>query len=437
MFRRFRQQISGRVLRISSLGLIDQSILSGVNFLFMIAAARALGPVGFGFFALLFMVIGFVEACQASLVTSPHNVIGASKSEDEYRHYTGSVASIQVGLVVVFGALIGVAAAIAVRFDTAIASMLIALAFAAAGFQCQEFVRRVLYTELRVGAAMVNDAVTHGLRLAMLGALVLRYGVTGSRLFLILGASCFTGAILGLWQIRDSLTPAFDSRVIREHWKFGGWLVAGRAFSHAPRYAAAAVLSATLSVGAFGAFRAAHQLVRATSVPLNALDSVLRPRLARDANVGPHAVWNTLLPIMVLGGMVFSLFAAVLIILRRPLLDFVYGSEFAGYAAVMFILAFTPLATLPERLFSNALQAVRLTRPFFTAKLAGAVVGTSLGSAAVVLLGLPAAGAIFALTAITSACWLAWTWKRCMEDEKEWMSTPDRVPEASVVRRPG
>lgn len=409
-----QRRIPRRAIEAGSLGLAGQLVVSVVSFLVMVTLARTLGPAAFGLFALLYTVLGLMESVQAALITAPHTVISASKDRDEYRRYTSSVAILQGLLAVATGVVFASVATIAFQFDTALGSMLLAMTFASVGWQCQNFWRGVLFTESRYVAALVNDSVTHGLRLALVAVLWMSAGLTGERFFLIVGATCFAGAALGIWQVRGSLTSAidaFDRNLLREHWKFGHWLCASRIASEMPQYVTAAVVSSTLSVGAYGAYRAGAQLINAANVPLKALESLLRPKLARDAQHGPLAVWHTIQPILLLGTAGFAIFAVILIILREPLLSLIFGSEYAPYTAVIFLLALHPLGKLLRQVLSSAFLAVRLTKTIFVRSILGAVIGSGLGSVAIILFGLPAVGAVTLLSSIVSILWLGWSWR--------------------------
>jgi O-antigen/teichoic acid export membrane protein len=401
-----------RALRASSLGIADQAVISGANFVFMIVAARYLGPAAFGLFALLYLILGLIESVQDSLITTPHTVISAGKNKDAYRVYTSSAALIQLGFAGASVIITTLAAFFALILDFAIASVLFVLSFTIFASLMQQFTRRVLYTESRFGAALVQDVLAHGLRLSMLGMLLLTVGPSELRLFLIVGIAFFVSSLFGTWQIRGSLTRGFDRSIIRQHWNFGNWLVASKVVSMVPNYATAAILSATLSVSAYGAYRAALQLVHGANVLLEASNTLIRPRLARDAQRGPEAVARTMRPIMLVGGVALSLFGAALILLREPLLSNIYGSQFAPFAAVMFLLGIKPLVDLFKDLLTNALLALHETRAIFIRTAIGSLAGIGLGGISVLAFGLPAAGAVTLIGSVASVLWLTWAWRR-------------------------
>lgn len=412
-------RVPKRGVKSGSLGLADQTIISGANFLFMIVAARELGPAGFGVFSIFYLVLGLLESLQEALITTPHTVISAGKEGMAYREYTGSVAIIQTGSAVATAGLAVLASVGAYVYGMELWAVLLAVALAVVFVLTQTFTRRVLYTESRIGAAVMQDLVVHGLRLVLLGVLALLFELTASRMFLVVAMAYLVGSLVGLWQIRRSLARAFDRSVIRQHWSFGNWLGASEIAYMVPHYAAAALLSATLSVSAYGAYRAALQLVHGANVPLRAVDSLIRPRLARDAREGPGAVVRTVRPVLILGGVTLVLFAVFLIVLREPLIGFIYGSEYAPYASVLILLAVKPVVDLLKDLLTNVLLAYHQTRSVFVRTMVGSLAGMLIGGGAVLAFGLPAAGAITLVGAVASVLWLVWVTRRILAGQDD------------------
>ncbi|HUG15039.1 MAG TPA: oligosaccharide flippase family protein [Thermomicrobiales bacterium] len=402
-------------MQAGALSLLDQIVIAGVNFAVTIIVARSLGPAAFGLYVLMYTILLLLETVQSSLVTTPHTVLSAPRSGDEYRAYTTSAAKLQALAAFTSAGLFLAMTLVAAVAASSLVPVFLALSLASASTQCQYFTRRVLYTESRAAQALTNDIVTHGLRLALIVTLVMTAGLTLAGVFAVVGISFVAGALLGVWQIRTSLVRrpgVFDREVAAAHWRFGNWLFAGRLVSHAPRYVTAALLSATLSVSAYGAYRAAVQLIHAANIPMAAVDNLLRPRLARDALRGPQAVWRTMFPIMVLGVAALTVFAAFLLAFGGVVMRVVYGPEYSEYADVLLLVALQPVAGLVMAVLTNALVAFGQTRALFIRSALGAVVGSGLGSLAIVLFGLPASGAIPLFTSLTSIVWLAWVWRR-------------------------
>jgi O-antigen/teichoic acid export membrane protein len=418
--KRLSDALPGEFLRSGSWGMVDQAIVSGTNFLVTIIAARMLGPTDFGVFALLITVLTFMEATQRSLITTPHNVLGASRNGDEYARYTTSLIVVQAGLGLTFAIVSATAGLIFLQYDRSIALLIFAMSYSALAWQFHEFFRRALFTESRVRAAVVGDSVSYLGRLIMVAGIATSGLMSGASLMLIYAISWSIGALAGFWMIRGSIVRSVDLSLIREHWVFGRWLFASNSVSHLPGYVIAALLSSVLSVSAYGAFRTFEQLANGTNVPLSAMSNVLRPRLARQAKDGPERVWNTMLPIMLLGGLLLVAFAAVFIALREPLVRVIYGPEYVAFTAAVFLIAFRPLLTLEKSMLTKALQAFRNTRAVFIGTLIGVVAGVGIGSLLIIFFGLPAAASIVIVSSVVTIAFFAIAWQRIRANESWW-----------------
>lgn len=424
-----RQRLPAGLVRAASWSVFDQAIVSGTNFVVMVMAARVLGPAQFGIFAILITVLTFMEATQRSLITTPHNVLGANKADDDYRTYTSTAGITQVGLAAIFGVASAVAGLVFLQIDQTTGLMILATAFAAIAWQCQEFTRRVLYTETRVPAAVAGDITTYAGRILMVGSLVFGGLLTGPLLMLVYGLSWFSGAMVGVWNIRNSLKPVFDRSCLTDNWQFGKWLFASSSFAHIPTYAVAALLSSVLSVSAFGAYRAFEQLANGTNVPLSAMSNVLRPRMARQARQGSRSVWKVLMrPIMLSGGAALLLFAGAYIVFREGLVGTIYGSEYLVYTSAVVLVAIRPFLTLQKSILTKALQAFRNTRSVFIGTAAGTTVGTISGGALILLFGLPAAGSIVILSSVVTILWFAAVWHGELTNEAGWRDNLKQDP---------
>jgi O-antigen/teichoic acid export membrane protein len=423
--------LPGELLRAGSWGLLDQAIVSGTNFVVTVIAARALGPAEFGVFALTITVLTFMEATQRSLVTTPHNVLGVHREAGQYKEYTSTVAAVQVGMGSVFGVLTCLVGLAFLQFSPSTGTLILATALAAFAWQSHEFARRVLYTESRVSAALVGDIGAYAGRIVLTGILALTGTLSAPNLMLVYAGTWSIGALIGVWNIRGALGSSFDRSVINEHWRFGRWLFASSSVAHLPGYVIAALLSAVLSVSAYGAYRAFEQLANSTNVPLSAMSNVLRPRISRQTKRGPGAVRDMVLPIILIGSVILLMFAIVFIAFRRPLVGLIYGPEYLGFTAAIFLVAFRPLLTLHKSMLTKILQAFQRTRAVFIGTAIGVIAGILIGSALIVTFELPAAGSIVIVSSVVTIGCFALSWRRIRANEASWVNKLDRASAVS------
>ena len=381
--RRLGRRLAGR----NTFALADQVLISGANFLTVVLPKRAMSPDEFGSFSLVYSVLLLANIVQSTLLTQPHNVLAANREGDEYRRYTTSTALAQLALAVAEAlAMLAVAAAAYARHSP-LAPMLLAMVPAIVGWQLQEFVRRVLYTEGRFAAAFWNDAVSYGGQLLAVACL---YGaevgtgrnwLTGATALYALAATSAVAAAYGAWQVRRSLCRSFDWRVVRENWVFGRWLLGGEMLQWVSSLQMYMWLTADLlGVAAAGDLRLAQTLFGPMRIFTFYLGNVLPIRFARELGTGGSAAVHKLfakacgqvLPLLALYCLAVAAFPG-------PLLHLAAGRNFAGPRSVLSLYAgYTFISYLPV-LLASVLTAKRLTWPVFVGNIVGAVLALPVG----------------------------------------------------------
>jgi O-antigen/teichoic acid export membrane protein len=333
----------------------------------MVLLARELGPAAFGAFTLAYTALLFANSLQSALITQPHNVLGATRLAEDYDRYTASTAITQVLLALVSASVvIGAAATASVR-DWQAASLLFALGPAIFFWQMQEFVRRVLYTEERLGAAFLNDVVSYGGQALVIAVLWRLHVLSGPSTLYALAASSFAAMLVGCWQLKPILiSPSFDLDVVRANWQFGKWLAGGQLgywfSSQLYLYLSAILLGAT----ATGAIRASQVLLGPLTVLLAFLESVLPIRFSRILASGGERALNTELKrSYILTAPAVAGYVLVVAVFGGPLMRVVYGDVYAGYSTVLALFGIYYLASYVARVVSAALRAKAATQPIF------------------------------------------------------------------------
>ena len=121
-----------------------------------------MSPAEFGGFTLIYSILMFANCVQSGLITQPHNIFGANRRGADYVRYTASTAAAQLVLALGFALLTLLAWLIARAYRWEPGSSLPHLVLPLLAWQFQEFLRRVLYTEGRLTAVLVNDAISYG-----------------------------------------------------------------------------------------------------------------------------------------------------------------------------------------------------------------------------------------------------------------------------------
>ena len=375
-------------LRKNSFALADQVVISGTNFVTGVLTARALDQHQFGQFSVIYAGLLFANILQSTLVTQPHNVLGATRGGDDYRRYTSSTAAQQLAICALLALLVLPLTAVAFARGWASAAMLLAVVPAIAFWQLQEFVRRVLYTEQRYARAFANDLVAYGGQTVLLVALYAShklYGTpfTGAIALYTMAVACAFASLIGAIQLRHDLVRHLDWRHIKENWHFGKWLAGGELMGwcsslHMQVWWAALLLGTAASAD----LRAAMILFGPARVISFFLSSVLPTKFARALDAGGADALHAKLKFVYLG-LVPSVgaYCLLLALFPRQVLWLIYGDRYVddgSAAAVLVLYAIAAFLNYMQLVVAAALSASRQTHHIFIGSLVGCCVALTM-----------------------------------------------------------
>jgi len=349
----WQARLTGPTARKGVTSVIDQAIVSGVNFLTALLLARYTGKGEFGAFTLAFATLMLITGLQGALVTGPMAVLGASRDEEGFRSYATALGAAQLAVAAALTAVALVAAGVMYLLPSAagLRGTFLGMAVAVFFVLAQEFVRRTLFARLEARGVLVNDIVFRGLQAAGVVALLFlgrRAGagdagwLSGRNVFLLLGGSAALASVLGLWQIRRWLGGGLGR--MREHlgenWRFGRWALG------AQMGGSLTTMGTKVIVAAFGGLAGAATLEapRLLLAPLQILSiggrSVLTPRASQKyAEGGKRGLLAFMLPAAVVLGTVFIGYAAVVAIAPELWLGLLYGDKYAGAGTILVLWA--------------------------------------------------------------------------------------------------
>lgn len=389
-----------RALRLGGLlqrgfwGLCDQALISASNFMTTVVLARNLDRTDFGAFALVYAAIVFANSVQSALVTQPHNILGATRGGDDYRRYTTITAMSQLCLAALMALIALLSAVIAREAAWGIAPLLFPLVPAIVAWQLQEFVRRVLYTEGRLRAAMANDAVSYGTQAVAMVTLGRLGYLTGGRALAIVALTSAVAAAFGLWQIKDSLSRRGVWASAREHgftenWRFGKWLFGAALALWVSGQLYPVLVGGLVSIAEAGTMRAVVTILGPTHILLIAMDTALAPAAARAyAERGQPGLQFFLKRVVMITAPVMGAYCLLIALFAAPILVALYGEQDRRYGWLLACIAFSYALSYLRSPVVIALEARRASAPIFQAHLWSSLVVLTAGVAAVRLLGL-------------------------------------------------
>lgn len=392
--RRIKDLRLGSLFHRGAWGVCDQAFISATNFVTTVVLVRNLGPATYGAFALVYAGIFLANAFQSALVTRPHNVVGTTYDGVEYRRYTTATAMSQVWLIGILTLIVSLAAVVAHGTAWAIAPLLLPLVPALIAWQLQEFCRRVLYTEGRLKAAFLNDALSYGAQ--AVGIIVLgRYGLlTGVRALSLVALTSAIAAVWGFWQVRESLDHRGMWNPMRENWlannwRFGRWIFGAIVVTSASGQVYTALIGVFVSIAEAGVFRAIITIFGPVRILLTAMETALTPAAARVfTEKGQSAFHSFIARIVVMTAPVIAAYCILVSIFAKPILVTLLGEQYRPYGWLLTLLAvnYSLLYLLSSVLI--ALEGRQVSAPVFHASLWAGVIGLAFGVVAIQLFGL-------------------------------------------------
>ncbi len=381
------------LVRAGLWGMADQALISATNFVTMVLLARSLSPSAFGAFTLAYTALLFANSLQSALITQPHNVIGATRTGEDYVGYTTATAGMQLALALAYGFVIAAAAIMLSALDISASRLLLALVPATAVWQLQEFMRRVLYTKQNVIGALVNDGVSYGGQLVGIVALWKMGSLTEVRAILVLAITSAIATVAGLWQIRDHLTAAVVRvawrAAVANNWRMGKWLTASALLSLLSSQLHLIFTAGLVNIAAVGALRATQTILRPTQVLLTALDTLMVSRMAAaHENGGPRALRLLTRQIYIATFPIVAAYYLILVVFSQPILRLLYGEAYVSYGWLLAANSLTQVLVYLGTPVGTALRAMKLTAPVFKAYVISVVFDLTVGIAAVATMGL-------------------------------------------------
>ena len=363
--------------------LADQAVISGVNFLTGILLARYLGLEGFGQFTLAWMAVLFVNALQHATIIAPMMSIGPKQPAAELPAYYGAVIVQQVVFsLCVFVVLFAAIEASPLVFpDWGLGGLGLPLACAAVAFQCQDFLRRYLFTRGRAAQAFVNDGVRYLGQLAILIWLFLSFPErreSETALWVIAGTAA-AAAIYGIFLVeRVAWAPGMFGATAARHWRFSRWLAGSAVMQWTSGNLFLLAAGALLGTSAVGALRAAQTLMGPCNILFQGLENVVPTRAAwHFQHGGKAALVGYMKKVGLVFGLVMAAIAAVAAAAPEFWLGLAYGDEYVGYGylvrwyAVIFLLSYFAVP------LQAGLRAVEQTRGIFLATVSATIVSVA------------------------------------------------------------
>jgi O-antigen/teichoic acid export membrane protein len=357
--------------------IIDQSIISGFNFIIGLLLARTLGPTQFGLFTLGMMAIWFIQNLQVALVFAPMLSISPRIAAEHRPAYFGTVITHEI-FIIGAAALVLVVGSVATNFVAgggATRTLPLAIAAASTGVSLQDFMRRYFYSTSQPKKAAQNSGLGNGLQLAGLISLSLIRPLTVETAFLVIALASGTASLVGALRFeRITLSRSGFLEITKRHWRLSKWLLASTLAHWASGNMYQVVAAAFLGPAAIGAMRAANLLLAAGNVILLTIDNHVQPtfsRLWRSEGIEVAVSHTIRFALAALVGIGFI--AGVVVTVPSFWFHLLFGQQYIGYEWLVYIFAARYVLSALSNIGSSVLIVLEKTRYDFVVQFTTAI----------------------------------------------------------------
>jgi O-antigen/teichoic acid export membrane protein len=375
----------GSIFRKSMLALVDQGVVSAVNFLTMVLIRRTTAGLAdsaeheLGLYQLGFSIVLLATCIQNALISTPYAVFGNRMLGQERKRYAGSTL-IHQGLLSALAVVVLLAAGFilaagwkAIEFD----EIALILAVVAPFLMVREFVRRLAFVHLQVLAVLLLDLAVAGLQIGGLLALKATGNLTTLTTFCTMGAACAVAGLAALYFLRGhfSMRATKTWPDLRMNWSFGRWAFAAQVVYLVMAYLPSWMLAFLAGTQATGRFAVGMSLVMIANPLLIGLYNFLGPQaIFAYHNEGLAALRRLTIRIGVIVTAAVSLLFVLLVVGGGTLLIATYGSKVQGQEQVITILALSMVMYALSISAENGLIALNRPQSIFWANVVGLIV---------------------------------------------------------------
>lgn len=314
--------------------LADQVVVSAAAFATNLLLAKALGLQQFGIFSLVGLIQFFCLSISMGITTQVYQVVYPTKSIEEQKKYTTNLFYILLVCLIGFLALgILFFATTQFYFYEYKATILVSI-FSTLLFLLQDFIRKVLLTQLLFKKAFIIDVITNIAQLGILLILWIMNLLTLNIAIVIVGATFIPSIILGLFWIKPTKLVKRDLlQIWREQKTKTGWLLMSNLLQWGTGYFFVIAASWWVGAAALGALRLAQYIFGLLNVVLQAFENYVLPKASASSSNNPSAYLKVIARKMLL----FMLpILVTLAIFGKQILVLAGGKECEPFAYVMY-----------------------------------------------------------------------------------------------------
>ena len=370
--------LASRWMPRATMGIVDQGLFSGSNFLVNILLARWLLPDAYGSFAIAFAIYLGLAGIVCSLTLEPMMVYATTDFSGNIRDYLSKISLIHFGI---SGGL-GLILLISSMFFGGQTGIVVSIAACALPFMLQVwFVRRALYCTMQL---------THAAIVSLLYSLTLIGGISVLKyidmiqplyiyeVFVLASLVCFMYYQIAVANRAEvsSTTKISVQQIADRHWTFGKWLVIASAAASISTLLYAPILGLMSELEDAAAYKAIQNLAMPFGQILTVFTMMMLPVMSRVVKSDSQNRINKYIWGLTLGfGFGAFVYGMVLVLFGKQILLFLYNSMFyADYCWLIPVFALVLVIRAINQSLATIIRAYENTKTILAAKISTAVV---------------------------------------------------------------
>ncbi|MFZ2322550.1 MAG: polysaccharide biosynthesis C-terminal domain-containing protein [Ignavibacteriaceae bacterium] len=272
--------IKSKVIGRAAIASLDQILISLTNFGLTILLLKFLPKVEFGYFNIILTAITFTTWVQNALITTPINVLLASKNLEEEKIFTSALFKGQIIFISIFSLFTILFSVIIYNlfYNNFILLIIAASSFAIIGILSRSYFRQLSYAQERPQRALKQDIFfTLFFAIFIVFAIIIN---TFNVITVIIGMGLCNIFVFTFYNLKENIKVKFNQikAAYTETWQFGKWSLVGITVTYIQTYSYQYLIAILIGSIAVADNSASRLLMSPLSFILAGWGSIVRPR---------------------------------------------------------------------------------------------------------------------------------------------------------------
>ena len=272
--------IKSKVIGRAAIASLDQILISLTNFGLTILLLKFLPKVEFGYFNIILTAITFTTWVQNALITTPINVLLASKNLEEEKIFTSALFKGQIIFISIFSLFTILFSVILYNlfYNNFILLIIAASSFAIIGILSRSYFRQLSYAQERPQRALKQDIFfTLFFAIFIVFAIIIN---TFNVITVIIGMGLCNIFVFTFYNLKENIKVKFNQikAAYTETWQFGKWSLVGITVTYIQTYSYQYLIAILIGSIAVADNSASRLLMSPLSFILAGWGSIVRPR---------------------------------------------------------------------------------------------------------------------------------------------------------------